>query len=47
MQTKTMKKFIFISAVVIVAMAITSCGSSRKTGCPAVAKSTNILSLKA
>jgi hypothetical protein len=42
-----MKKLILLFAVVTLSLAITSCGSSRKTGCPAVAQTLNILSLKA
>ena len=42
-----MKKLIFISAVAMTFLAISSCGSSRKTGCPAVAKSSDTQFLKA
>jgi hypothetical protein len=42
-----MKKLIIMALVITVSLAMASCGSSRKTGCPAVAQSSNPLSLKA
>jgi hypothetical protein len=41
-----MKKLFFVALIVTVSVAVSSCGSSRKTGCPAVAQSSNSLSLK-
>ncbi len=42
-----MKKTIFAAILLISAFAITSCGASRKTGCPAVAKNSIPTSIKA
>lgn len=42
-----MKKLILIGMVIVLAVSIAGCGASRKTGCPAVAKSKTILFLKA
>lgn len=42
-----MKKLILIGMVIVLTGSIAGCGASRKTGCPAVAKSKTIQSLKA
>ena len=42
-----MKKLILIGMVIVLAGTIAGCGASRKTGCPAVATSKTIISLKA
>lgn len=42
-----MKKLILIGMVIVLAGTIAGCGASRKTGCPAVATSKKIISLKA
>jgi predicted small lipoprotein YifL len=41
-----MKQIIVASLLVIAVVAITSCGSSKKLGCPAVAKNASQTSVK-
>lgn len=42
-----MKKIIPIAAILITVLAMASCGSSRKYGCPAVAKNSSTHTIKA
>jgi len=42
-----MKKMILAASVILLVLAITSCGASRKYGCPAVAKNSNTQFIKA
>ncbi len=42
-----MKQLFFAALVITASLAIASCGSSRKTGCPAVAQTSNPQFLKA
>ncbi len=42
-----MKKIIPAAAILIIVLALASCGSSRKYGCPAVAKNSDTYTIKA